>query len=146
MFRWFSKLFAGPSLSAMIERGLGEGITVDPGKPEPSPFVRPFNIYLYAQSAEEGLRRIRDAIGVGEDGLRDIAGEELEDLKKRYRHNGYLRVPADQRAEAQEVCVCTAPPIQPCGPYCEYPYPDCCGTTAACCKTGGSEKWVGPRD
>ncbi|KKM66953.1 hypothetical protein LCGC14_1475980 [marine sediment metagenome] len=41
-------------------------------------------------------------------------------------------------------CTCDGvPPPQPCGPYCDYPYTDCCGTTAACCRDGKSERWVG---
>ena len=43
-------------------------------------------------------------------------------------------------------CTCNAPPPQPCSPHCKYPYTDCCGTTAACCRGGESEKWVGPKE
>ncbi len=63
--------------------------------------MRPFNYELYARSAEEALRRIRDATCVDEAGLRGIAAEELHGLKRRYRNNGYWNMQLDQRA-AQE--------------------------------------------
>ncbi|KKL07050.1 hypothetical protein LCGC14_2589860, partial [marine sediment metagenome] len=56
---------------------------------------------LYIRFAEEALRRIRAATAVDEDGLRAIANEELQGLKRRYRNNGYWNMQPDQRA-AQE--------------------------------------------
>lgn len=64
--------------------------------------MRPFNTDLYVRAAEEALRRIREATAVGADGLRDIAHEELQDLKRRYRNNGYWNMQPDQRTTQQQ--------------------------------------------
>ena len=64
--------------------------------------MRQFNSDLYAHNAEEALRRIRDATGVEEDGLRAIAAEELRDLKRRYCNNGYWNMQPDQRQAQNE--------------------------------------------
>ncbi len=62
--------------------------------------MRPFNIDLYARSAETALRRIATAERLDADDLRAIALDELATLKVRYRHNGYVGMQPDQR-EAQ---------------------------------------------
>ena len=59
--------------------------------------MRPFNIELYARSAEAALRRIAVARRLDADDLRDLAHHELAMLKVRYRHNGYIAMQPDQR-------------------------------------------------
>lgn len=63
--------------------------------------MKPFNIELYARSAEAALRRIALARRLDADDLRAVARDELSKLTARYRHNGYISMQADQR-EAQE--------------------------------------------
>ena len=63
--------------------------------------MKPFNIELYARSAEEALHQIAAAKRLDADALRTIATNELCKLKFRYRHNGYISIQVDQRA-AQE--------------------------------------------
>ncbi len=56
----------------------------------------------------------------------------------------YQRAKGEEKPCEEQSCTCEGvPPPQPCGPYCNYPYTDCCGTTAARCRGGKSEKWVG---
>ena len=58
--------------------------------------MKPFNVDLYARSAEKALRRIAVAKSLGADDLRSIAREELHLLKIRYRYNGYIEMQPDQ--------------------------------------------------
>ncbi len=58
--------------------------------------MKPFNIDLYARSAEAALRRIAVAKSLGADDLRSIAREEQHLLKIRYRCNGYIEMQPDQ--------------------------------------------------
>jgi hypothetical protein len=62
--------------------------------------MKPFNVDLYARSAEQAMRRIAAAKALDADDLRAIAHHELAVLKVRYRHNGHIGMQPDQR-EAQ---------------------------------------------
>jgi hypothetical protein len=59
--------------------------------------MRPFNVDLYARSAEQALRRIAVAKALDADDLREVAYDELAKLKIRYRHNGYIGMQPDQK-------------------------------------------------
>ena len=63
--------------------------------------MRPFNTELYARSAEMALRQIAIATAAEADTLRDMARTRLGQMKRRYRHNGYINMQPDQRT-AQE--------------------------------------------
>jgi len=60
--------------------------------------MKPFNIELYARSAESALREIAIATAAEADTLRDMARTRLSQLKQRYRHNGYINILPGQRA------------------------------------------------